>query len=114
MEGARTGTARMDRVVRVRMHQAIALPGLMSLVVNAKEHGLIHRLSDTSRGAARDRRRTVCGWRAGSAASNAHFCNTSLWPPLGAATTRLCSKCFPSADAAAARGAPSDDPIEDD
>ena len=101
MEGACTGTARMDHVVQTRLRQASdALPGPLSLVVNVKEHGLIHRLAEGSQGALRDRRRTVCGWRAGSSASKVNFCSTTLWPPFGAAETRLCGKCFPNPDAA--------------
>ena len=112
MEGVQTGTARISHAVRAKTHQTtVALPGLLPLVVNNKENGLIHRLSEGSRNAARDQRRARCGWRAGSAASNARFCNTCVWPPLGVATSRLCSKCFPSADATVQGGALSDDPI---
>jgi hypothetical protein len=120
MEGgaAQTGTDRMGyaaaALVRARTHQEpIALSGLLPLVINNKENGFVHRLSEGSRTMARDQRRTLCGWQAGGATANARFCNTSLWPPLGVATTRLCSKCFPSADVVAKRGALSDDPVVD-
>ena len=114
MEGVQTGTARISHVVQARTHQAtVALSGLLPLVVNNKEHGLIHRLSEGSRNAARDQRRTLRGWRAGSVAANVRFCNTSVWPPLGVSTIRLCSKCFPTADVLEERNALSDDPIAD-
>ena len=112
MEGLQTGTARISHAVRAKAHQTtVALPGLLPIVVNNKENGLIHRLSEGSRNAAREQRRTHCGWRAGGVAANARFCNTSVWPPLGAPITRLCSKCFPIAGATVQGGALSDDPI---
>ena len=111
-----TGTDRIGHaaaaVVRTRpQKETISLQGALPLAVNNKEHGLMHQLSETSRTAPRDKRRTLCGWRAGSAAANARFCNTSVWPPLGAPITRLCSKCFPIAGATVQGGALSGDPI---
>lgn len=117
--GALTGTDRIGHaaaaVVRARaQQQATSLPGLLELVVNNRENGLIHRLSEASRTAARAQRRTRCGWRAGSAAANVRFCSTCVWPPLGAAAAhRLCSKCFPSAGASEPGRVPGDDPIAD-
>ena len=112
MEGVQTGTARISHAVRAKTHQTtVALPGLLPLVVNNKENGLIHRLSEGSRNAAREQRRTLCGWRAGGVAANARFCNTCVWPPLGAPITRLCSKCFLIAGASVKRNALSDDSI---
>ena len=83
----------------------------MPLVVNNKEHGLVHKLSEHSRRAVRDKRRTFCGWKAGGASSNVRFCSTAIWPPLGVSVKRLCSKCFPRADALERMTALSDDPI---
>ena len=74
MEGAQTGTARIGHVVRAKTHQAkVALPGLLPLAVNNKENGLMHSLSEGSRNAARDQRRTLCGWRAGGVAAKGPF-----------------------------------------
>ena len=55
---------------------------------------MVHRLSNASRFLQRDKRRSMCGWRAGGAASNVRFCATQVWPPPGM-TGRICSKCFP-------------------
>ena len=55
----------------------------------------MHRLSRATRFTHRDKRRSVCGWRAGSAASKVRFCSTKVWPPPGMAG-RICSKCFHS------------------
>ena len=116
---ALTGTDRIGQaaaaVVRARAHQrATSLPGLLELVVNNRENGLIHRLSEASRTAPRAQRRTRCGWRAGGAAANVRFCSTCVWPPLGAAVAhRLCSKCFPSAGAPEPGRVLGDDPIAD-
>ena len=116
MKVVQTGTERMAyaaaAVVRTRPHkETISLQGALPLAVNNKERGLMHQLSETSRTAPRDKCRTLCGWRAGSAAANARFCNTSVWPPLGVATDRLRSKCFPNASIVVQDGALSEDPI---
>ena len=107
-----TGTARLNHALRERSRRVTEpLDGLMPLVVNNKEHGLVHKLSEHSRRAARDKRRTFCGWKAGGASSNVRFCSTSIWPPLGVSVKRLCSKCFPRADSYERMTALSDDPI---
>ena len=116
LEAAQTGTDRIGHaaaaVVRTRpQKETISLQGALPVAVNNKERGLMHQLSETSRTAPRDKRRTLCGWRAGSAAANARFCNTSVWPPLGIATDRLCSKCFPNAGIVVQGGTLSEDPI---
>ena len=111
-----TGTDRIGHaaatVVRTRpQKETISLQGALPLAVNNKERGLMHQLSETSRTVPRDKRRTLCGWRAGSAAANARFCSTSVWPPVGVATDRLCSKCFPNAIIVVQEGTLSEDPI---
>ena len=114
MEEAQTGTARIGHVVRTRTQEApISLPGLVLLVVNNKANGMIHRLSEATGTVPRDQRRAHCGWRAGSVAANARFCRTRHWPPFGASETRLCCKCFPSADVAVQGAILNDDPITD-
>ena len=57
-------------------------------------NGLVHRLTNASRSLQREKRRSICGWRAGGVVSNARFCETTVWPPPGMAR-RLCNKCFP-------------------
>ena len=96
METATDPVGHAAAFLRARKQQeAIVLPKLLGLIVNNKEHGLVHRLSEATRSAPRELRRAKCGWRAGGAVAKARFCYTSVWPPLGAATHRLCSKCFP-------------------
>ena len=96
METATDPFGHAAALLRARNKQeAVALPMPLGLIVNNREYGLIHRLSEASRSAPRELRRARCGWRAGGAVANARFCYTSVWPPLGAATHRLCSKCFP-------------------
>ena len=72
---------------------------------------MAHRLSHASRLMPRDKRRSLCGWRAGGAASNVRFCSTEVWPPPGMAE-RLCKKCFPTVPVAAALGL-NEDAIEE-
>ena len=118
MEGSAAvkGSERIGHVAAAAMRarteqEPIALVRRLSLIVNCKQDGMVHRLSEASRRLARDRRRTQCGWRAGSAVGNVRFCSTSVWPPPGTLTARLCSKCFPSASAHERMTALSNDPI---
>ena len=69
------------------------------LVTNINKGGMVHRVADTSRYLPRDRRRSRCGWRVGSAVSNVYFTQTSVWPPCKPAP--LCSRCFASGGASA-------------
>ena len=86
METATDPLGHAAALFRARNKQeAVALPMALALIVNNKQHGLIHRLSEASRSAPRELRRARCGWRAGGAVAKARFCYTSVWPPLGAA-----------------------------
>ena len=72
----------------------VELNKTVHLVTNIKKGGMVHRLAETSRYLPRDRRRSRCGWRVGSAVSNVYFTQTKLWPPCKPAL--LCSRCFAS------------------
>jgi hypothetical protein len=77
-------------------HKVTELARILQLIVNTKENGYVHRLSTASQLLSRDQRRAHCGWRAGSSAAKARFCETRVWPPTGSQTTRICGKCFPN------------------
>ena len=118
MEATVTGTDRISHVAqaaaqaRERQGQT-ALPGMLPLAINNKEHGMIHRLSEATITLPREQRRSRCGWRAGAVTANARFANTSVWPLPGITSTRLCMKCFPHADAALSGTVLRDDPISE-
>ena len=77
----------------------VELKETVYLVTNINKGGMVHRVADTSRYLPRDRRRSRCGWRVGSAVSNVYFTQTSVWPPCKPAL--LCSRCFASGGALA-------------
>ena len=59
-------------------------------VVNVRDKGRCHRVPRDAMALPRQKRRSVCGWRFGSAVSIA-FIKTSKWGPL-------CRRCFPETD----------------
>ena len=71
----------------------IELDVSVHLITNLKEGGMVHRLHTASHDTSWERRRSRCGWRAGSAASHVKFWSTKRWPPCP--RSRLCAKCFP-------------------
>ena len=75
----------------------VELNKTVHLVTNINKGGMVHRVADTSRYLPRDRRRSRCGWRVGSAVSNVYFTQTSVWPPCK--PSLLCSRCFGSGGA---------------
>ena len=113
---ATTGSNRIGHVAEAVMRaretsETTTLSSMIHVVVNNKEEGHVHRLSEAMLNLPRDRRRTQCGWRAGAAGANARFSSTCVWPPLGCTKSRLCAKCFPRAEPLAV--ALPDDPIEE-
>ena len=79
----------------VQSHGATAeLRTPMFIVVNLRAKGMIHKAKDTARFLHRDKRKTICGWRAGGAVSSVRFCATNVWPVPGF-KGRICLKCFP-------------------
>ena len=118
MEATVTGTDRISHVAhaaaQARERQVpTALPGMLPLAINNKEHCMIHRLSEATMTHPRDQRQSRCGWRAGACTANARFANTSAWPLPGISNTRLCMKCYPHADAALSGTVLRDDPISE-
>ena len=77
-----TGTTRISHVVAaVRGRQpTVVISGGLSLVINNKEQGHVHRLLEGTRNMPRDKRRTHCGWRAGSVLRN-HLSNCDSMSP---------------------------------
>ena len=113
---AATGTVRIGHVVAAVMRaretqESTPLPSMLQLAINVKEDGHVHALSEATLKLPRDRRRTRCGWRAGAVGANARFSSTRVWPPPGISKSRLCTKCFPTAEMGAT--AFLDDPIDD-
>ena len=83
------------------------------MIYNLREKGKVHRVSDASRFAHRDKRRSLCGWRAGGAISSVRFCATKVWPPPHGLAKRMCSKCFPCKALDSGRCTTTDDIIVD-
>ena len=65
--------------------------GTKPLAVNVNARGKVHRLISISAGRSHEKR-TLCGWRVGSAVAKAMFCKRS-------ASGELCRKCFRKASA---------------
>ena len=78
-----------------RKKDAIQLEGTVHLIINIKQGGLVHCVSEKTRNLSREQRRSHCGWRVGGAVANVRFTKTSLWPPP-CKSSLLCSRCFPS------------------
>ena len=111
-----TGTDRIGHVVAAVMRardtrESTLLPATLQVVINNKEDGHVHKLSEATQKLPRDRRRAHCGWRAGAAGANASFSSTRVWPLPGISKIRLCIKCFPNAELGST--ALHDDPIDD-
>lgn len=83
------------------------------MIYNLREKGKVHRVANASRFVQRDKRRSVCGWRAGGAISSVRFCATKVWPPQGLMAMRICSKCFPCKPMDSGRCTTNDDTIQD-
>ena len=75
------------------------------VAVNINEGGKVHRLIPTSVGRSREKR-SLCGWRAGSAASKAMFCKRAV-------AGDLCRKCFRTACTQPMGAELEDDAIDD-
>ena len=81
-----------------RKKDVIQLEGTVHLIINIKQGGLVHCVSEKTRNLSREQRRSHCGWRVGGAVANVRFTKTSFWPPA-CKSNLLCSRCFASSGA---------------
>ena len=98
----------------LRKPDVVELSETVALVYNVSEKGMVHRLSRATENSDREKRRSRCGWRVGSATARVNFCFAKAWPPP-CGPSRLCAKCFPGGSATQGKvRATGDDPIEDE
>ena len=83
--------------------KSIGSKAMFRFVMNVRDGGRCHRVSEHAMALPKQKRRSICGWRFGSAASFATIKTSNFGS--------LCRRCFPKGDVVVKDG--DDSPIEE-